>query len=160
MLRALGGPVVSVSATMDQPRAEQAFSVSLEFANGALGEIHGSYYAPAGVFDDRLDVVGTEGIAEVAGCEAYYEGDLGDAPQLRVRLDGCWTEDPVSDTWEASVSRSVEQALGALAGGGRIRVDVAAGRETVALIDAAYRSAELGERVSTAGPLSEIGSGT
>jgi predicted dehydrogenase len=158
MLRALGGPVVAVSATMDEPRAEQAFSVDFEFANGALGEIQGSYYAPSGVFDDRLDVAGTRGMAQVAGCEAYSEGDLGHEPQLRARLDGSWTEDPVSDTWEASVSRSVEQALGALANGERPRVDAAAGRETVALIDAAYRSAELGERVSTAGPRSAVGS--
>ena len=37
MLRALGGPVATIEATMDRPRAEESFTVTLEFESGALG---------------------------------------------------------------------------------------------------------------------------
>ena len=144
LLRAIGGPVAAVTATMDTPRAEESFTVTVEFASGATGVIQASYYAPGGVFDDRIDVVGTEGVASVAGCEAYFEGDLRDEPQLRVRIEGEWREEPVSDSWEASLQTSVGQALQAFATGGTPEVDATAARETVALIEAAYRSAEDG----------------
>ena len=61
LLRAIGGPVTGVTAMMDVPRAEEAFTVWLEFATGATGVIQGSYFAPGGVFDDRVDAVGTAG---------------------------------------------------------------------------------------------------
>jgi len=147
LLRALGGPVAAVSARMDAPRAEESFSVSLEFASGARGLIDASYHCPARTFDDRLDLVGSEGIAQVAGCEAFFEGDLRDQPQLRLRLGGEWADDPVADSWDASVARAVTQALRALSGAEQPRVDPAAAREVVGLIEAAYRSAERGEPV-------------
>lgn len=149
MMRAIGGPVAAVSASMDVPRAEEAFTVTFEFTSGAMGVIQGSYHAPTGVFDDRVDVVGTGGIASVSGCEAYFEGDLRDERQLRVRIGGEWRCEPVTDSWAASLRASVGQALGAFSAGGAPEVDARAARETVALIDAAYRSAERGVRVAT-----------
>ena len=158
LMRAIGGPVAAVTATMDAPRAEESFAVTFEFTSGATGVIQACYYAPSGIFDDRIDVVGAEGIASVAGCEAYFEGDLRDEPQLRVRINGEWRDEPVADSWESSLQASVRQALFALASGGSPAVDATAGRETVALIDAAYRAAETGTRVVTEDLMSDAGS--
>jgi UDP-N-acetylglucosamine 3-dehydrogenase len=158
VMRAIGGPVTAVTASMDLPRAEEAFALTFEFASGATGVVQASYYAPEGVFDDRIDVVGSEGVASVAGCEAYFEGELRDEPQLRVRVGGEWRDEPVTDSWEDSLHASVAQALVAFAGRGRPLVDATAGRETVALIDAAYRAAETGARVVTEDLLSDVGS--
>ena len=148
LLRALGGPVVAVTATMDRPREEESFSVTMEFASGALGVAQGSYHGPEGTFDDRLDVVGSDGLAAVAGCEAFFEGDLRGVAPLRTRLDGAWADDPAEGSWQQSVRDSVQSSLLALAGGEEPPVGATAGRETVALIEAAYRSAENGERVA------------
>lgn len=148
MTRALGGPVRSVTAVMDAPGAEDTLSVVLEFESGALGTIDASYHGPEGAFDDRLEVFGDRGIAEVTGCEAFFERFApADGPRLRVWSGGAWTEDPVRGSWDASVRESVGAALAALAAGEAPPVDGAAGRETVALIEAAYRSAREGRRV-------------
>ena len=152
VMRAIGGPVAAVSAAMDSPRAEEAFTLTLEFASGATGVVQASYFAPGGVFDDRIDVVGSDGAASVAGCEAYFEGELREEPQLRVRVGGEWRDDPETDTWEASLHASVGQALVAFARDSRPLVDAIVGRETVALIDAAYRAAETGTRVVVEDP--------
>jgi len=147
VMQALGGRVEAVTATMDAPRAEERFDIVLEFAGGATGVVQGSYFGPAGTFDDRIDVVGTAGAAAVAGCEAYFEGDLRDEPQLRVRRDGGWDDEPAADSWDASVARSVHEALAAFAAGRAPAVGPTAARATVAVIEAAYGSAETGERV-------------
>ena len=146
-LRYLGGPVRAVTATMDRPRDEESFSVTLEFASGAMGVAQGSYHCPEGTFDDRLDVVGSDGLAAVAGCEAFFEGDLRGVAPLRTRLGGAWADDPVGGSWADSVRDSVQQSLLALERGEEPPVGATAGRETVALIEAAYRSAECRERV-------------
>lgn len=147
MLRALGGPVDAVTAVMDRPRAEESFAVVFEFASGAAGVAQGAYHGPEGVFDDRLDLIGEHGAAQVSGCEAFFEGDLRDVPQLRTRLGGEWRDEPVSGSWDASVAASVQAALASIAAGRAPRVDAEAARETVALVEAAYRSAERGAKV-------------
>ncbi|MFT3865180.1 MAG: Gfo/Idh/MocA family oxidoreductase [Solirubrobacterales bacterium] len=148
MLRALGGPVRAVTATMDRPRAERAFTVTFEFETGALGVAQGTYHGPAGVFDDSLGLVGTAGMASVAGCEAFSEGDIRDVPPLRTRLDGVWSDDPAAGTWEESVRASVQESLTALAAGIKPPVDGASAQEIVALIEAAYRASESGATVT------------
>jgi UDP-N-acetylglucosamine 3-dehydrogenase len=147
LMQALGGEVVAVTATMDSPRAEERFEVALEHAGGATSIIQGSYYGPPGTFDDRVDAVGTRGAAVVAGCDAYFEGELRDEPQLRVRLDGEWRTEAVGDGWDVSVARSIHEILAAFAAGRPASVGPTAARATVAVIEAAYRAAETGERV-------------
>ena len=107
MLRALGGPVSAVTATMDRPREEQCFEVTLEFESGAVGVVQATYHGPDGTFDDRIDLVGTDGTAAVAGCEAFSEGDLRGGPALTIRRGGSWLDDPVTGSWEESVRDSV-----------------------------------------------------
>ena len=147
MALTLGGPVVSVTATMDRPRSEDSFSIALEFESGASGVIQGSYHGPDGVFDDRIEIQASDGMAEVLGCEAFFEGDLSGDTQLRTRVGGRWLDDPVSDAWDESVRRSVSAILASFAKGEDPEIGIAEGRQTVALIEAAYRSAEQGHTV-------------
>ena len=108
MLRDLGGEVAAVTARVDRPGMEDAFVVVAELASGALGVIDGTYNCPAGVFDDRIEIAGTEALVELAGLEAYFERFVpDDVPQLRVHRDGAWHAEDVRDTWDASVRRSV-----------------------------------------------------
>lgn len=148
---ALGGPVEAVSAVMDSPRSEDAFVANLRFTSGATGVIQGAYCGPGGVFDDRVEVFGSEGIGEVAGCEAFFEGDLRNVPQLRLRLDGQWRDDPVSDSWDASVRRSVDRLITAISVGEEPPVGAREGRAAVEVIQAAYLSAETGTTINLTG---------
>lgn len=147
LLRRLGGPVSAVSAVMDAPGEEDRLSVTLRFASGALGTIDAAYHGPEGVFDDRVEVFAARGLAEVAGCEAYFEGFATDGPRLRVWRDGGWHGHRAEGSWQQSVRDSVHAALRALDGDGAPPVDGGAGRDCVALIEAAYESARSGRVV-------------
>jgi UDP-N-acetylglucosamine 3-dehydrogenase len=155
MAAELGGPVKAVTATMDRPRAEDSFTIALEFESGATGVIQGSYHGPDGVFDDRIEVQGTAGMAEVLGCEAFFEGDLTGDTQLRTRIEGRWLDDPVSDSWDDSVRRSVSEILASFSAGEDPEVSLAEATRTVALIETAYRSAEQGRTI----PMEEVNGG-
>jgi UDP-N-acetylglucosamine 3-dehydrogenase len=152
MLRDLGGEVAAVTAAVDRQGAEEAFVVVAEFANGALGVIDGTYNCPAGVFDDRIELAGTEALLELTGLEAYFERFVADdVPQLRVHRDGAWHAEDVRDAWDASVRRSVGAFAEALDRGAAPPVGPADGLAAVAVIEAAYRSAREGRRVEVAG---------
>ncbi len=148
VLRQLGGEVAAVTAVMDRAGAEDGFVVTLEFASGALGVIDGAYHCAGGAFDDRVEVAGTDAMLEIAGLEAYFEGYADPAtPQLRIYRDGAWADDPVRDAWDASVRRSVQGFLTAVATDSEPPVTAHDGRAAVAIIEAAYRSAREGRRV-------------
>jgi UDP-N-acetylglucosamine 3-dehydrogenase len=148
MATQIGGPVEQVTAVMDAPRSEDSFVLTLVFASGAIGVIQGAYNGPDGIFDDRIEVHASNGMAEVPGCEAFFEGDLTGETMLRARIDGRWTDRPVEDSWDGSVVRSVQSILASLADRQDPEVGLEQGRETVAIIEAAYRSAEQGRTVS------------
>ncbi|MGA7435234.1 MAG: Gfo/Idh/MocA family oxidoreductase [Solirubrobacterales bacterium] len=147
MASRFGGKVQSVSAEMDNPRSEDSFTITLNFESGATGVIQGSYHGPDGVFDDSIGIQASNGMAEVLGCEAFFEGDLKGETQLRLRQDGEWKDDPVSDRWDDSVRASVGAILGSFAEDTDPEIGLAEGRETVAIVEAAYRSAEQGVRI-------------
>ena len=151
VLRLLGGEVAAVTAIVDRSGSEDGFVVVIEFASGATGVIDGTYHCPPGVFDDRIEIAGTGALLEIAGLEAYFEGfaDPG-TPQLRVFRDGGWSADPVHDTWDASVRRSVQGFVAAIAAGQRPPVTDEDGRAAVSIIEAAYTSAREGRRITPA----------
>lgn len=155
MALAIGGPVRSVEAMMDDPRSEDSFSLMLEFEGGAKGVIQGSYHGPEGVFDDRIEVQASNGMAEVLGCEAFFEGDLEGDVQLRARIDGQWLDQEAVGSWDRSVVDSVAAIIDAFHEGRDPEVDATAGREAVAVVEAAYLSAEQGRRVA----LTELANG-
>ena len=109
--------------------------------------MQGSYFGPAGTFDDRIDAIGTAGAATVAGCEAYFEAICATSRSCGFATARAGDAEPVTDSWDASVARSVDEALTAFAGGRAPVVGATVARDTVAVIEAAYRSAESGERV-------------
>ena len=148
MAEYLGGPVRSVSAVMDKPRSEDAFAITLEYESGALGVIQGGYHGPDGVFDDRIEIQASAAMVEVLGCEAFFEGDLEGEPRLRYRIGGEWADDTVTGAWDESVIASVQALLADLAAGRDPEVGLAEGRSAVAVVEAAYRSAETGRAVA------------
>jgi len=150
MALTLGGPVRSLVALMDDPRSEDSFSLLLEFESGAKGVIQGSYHGPEGVFDDRIEIQASEGVAEALGCEAFFEGDLEGDVQLRARVGGNWVDEKAVGSWDRSVIDSVLSILDSFAKGEDPEVDAVAGRDTIALVEAAYLSAEQDRRVALA----------
>ena len=113
-----------------------------------FGVIQGGYHGPDGVFDDRIDIQGSAGMAEVLGCEAFFEGDLTGDLRLRAQLGGEWSDDPVTGDWDESVTDSVKACLDDLSQGNEPEVGMAEGRDAVAVVEAAYRSAETGKTIS------------
>ena len=146
VIEALGGRISAVTAVMDRPGSEDLYTLVLEFESGAVGTIDATYHGPAGLFDDQIEVVGTDAIVEVAGCEALFEG-FSVSPATRVWQNGAWTEFPSADDWTNSVKASVDAFCAAVAGGVAPPVSGADGRRIVHLIEAAYASAREGLRV-------------
>ena len=148
VMRLLGGEVSAVTAIVDRAGREDGFIVVLEFASGATGVIDGTYHCPEGVFDDRVEIAGSAALVEIAGLEAYFEGFADPTtPQLRIYRDGAWSADDVRDTWDASVRRSVQGFIAAVAAGRPPPVTAQDGRAAVAIIEAAYASAREGRTV-------------
>jgi len=146
LLCMLGGEVSSVLAFMDSPRNETSYTVIMEFASGAIGTIDATYHGPEGLFDDRLEVVGTRALAEATGCEALFE-NFASGAGLRVWNNGSWDSHQTTDTWDASVTKSVVAFFEALAQGNKPPVGGQMGRQVLQITEAAYVSAIEGRRV-------------
>lgn len=146
LLEALAGPAHSVLAAMDEPGSEGGYAIVLGHADGVFSTIDACYEAPEGVFDDRVEVVGSAGLAEVAGVEALFEG-FASGPALRVWGEGGWRERQFDDDWTSSVIASVQAFCAAVEEQRPPPVGAVEGRRLVAVLEAAYRSARGGERV-------------
>lgn len=148
-LRHLAGEIHAVSAVMRDPGNEEAFIVTLEHESGAVSVIDGCYHGPAGVFDDQIEIVGSQALLQIVGCEAFFEG-FAHGPQLRIHRDGAWHDSEVTDTWDSSVIASVQGFVDAIAADRDPPVTGADGRSVVAAIEAAYESARTRRRVEVA----------
>lgn len=139
LARALFGEVAELTAMADRPGGdgEDQAIVALRFENGAFGVIDVNYHGPAGMFDDAVEVVGTEGALYISGIEADFEG-FRTGPALR-RYDGAWHDERVDPgNWADSVAASIQAFVDALAAGGEPPVTIADGRRVVELIETAY----------------------
>lgn len=142
MARKLFGEVAEVRALVDRGLdvGEDQAIVTLRFENGALGVIDANYHCPPGAFDDAIEIVGSDGMLYLSGCEAEFEG-FRTGPALRV-YDGSWRDERVPQgDWADSVAASIDAFVVALAAGGPLPVTAAEGRRIVELIHAAYASA-------------------
>ena len=136
-----GGAIDKVIALTDgtATAAEDHAVVALRFASGALGVIDVNYHCPAGMFDDSIEIVGTEAALYVSGCEAEFEG-FRTGPALR-RYDGEWHEEPVDPgNWADSVSESIGAFVSAVQAGSEAPATLADGRRVLELIAAAHDS--------------------
>jgi UDP-N-acetylglucosamine 3-dehydrogenase len=146
LLEHLGGPIMAVTAAMDRPRGEDLYSILFEFESGAIGTIDATYHGPAGLFDDQIEVVGTQAIARVTGCEALFEG-FADGPPLRLWRGGTWTDHESTDDWAGSVKASVDAFCAAIADGKEPPITGTDGLRVMQVIEAVYESAETGRRI-------------
>jgi UDP-N-acetylglucosamine 3-dehydrogenase len=145
LARYLFGPVRGVHAVLDVPRDQgEKFAVAtLQFESGALGVIEANYYGPPRTFDDEIEIIGTDAILRLAGCESLYVGYRG-GPALAMYRDGQWSEVAVPDgDWRSSVEASVIAYLDAVTAGREPPVTGADGLETVRLIHRIYDSATI-----------------
>jgi UDP-N-acetylglucosamine 3-dehydrogenase len=139
LARYLFGEVAELTAMTDRPRGdgEDQAVVALRFESGAFGVIDANYHGPAGMFDDAVEVVGSEGALYISGVEADFEG-FRTGPALR-RYDGAWHDERVAPgNWADSVAASIQAFVAALAAGTAPPVTVADGRRVVELIELAY----------------------
>lgn len=139
LARHLFGEILEASAVMDKPQTvgEDQAVVSLRFVNGALGVIDASYHGPAKMFDDAVEIVGTEGALYISGIEAEFEG-YRTGPALRL-YDGSWRDLPVpGGDWADSVDASIQAFVDAVHKGAEPPVSLRDGRRIVELIEMAY----------------------
>lgn len=139
LARHLFGEIGEASAVTDKPRGdgEDQAVVSLRFVNGALGVIDANYHGPAKMFDDAVEIVGTEGALYISGIEADFEG-YRTGPALR-QYDGSWRDVRVpAGDWADSVAASIQAFVDAVRTGTEPQVSLQDGRRVVELIEMAY----------------------
>ena len=153
----LFGPVRRVSGTiatrLHAIEVEDTAVAVLEFANGALATIEATTAAYPG-YPRRLELTGSKGTAILEG-DALVAVDLLDgsgfsrsAGSERPKVENA-ASPVVSDV---SAHRAViEDFIGAVQRGGRPRCDGTAGRPSVEVIEAVYRSSRTGAPVDVQG---------
>jgi UDP-N-acetylglucosamine 3-dehydrogenase len=141
----LFGKIVGVRSWLDVPDVEgEAFAmIWMEFESGSRGVFEASYWGPTGMFDDSLEIVGSEGVLKLGGLEAATFGYRRETPLERYR-DRVWTADEVEFMdWQRTVITSVQAFVSALDEGRPVPTSGEDGRDTVRLIHAAYESATI-----------------
>ena len=141
--RLLLGEVDDVVALADRRRehGEEVAVIGLRFRSGALGVIEANYHAPAGSFDDAIEICGTEGTLYVSGCEAEFEG-FRTGPRL-VRYDGSWHYEKTDQgDWADSVANSIHAFASSIVNGEEAPVTAEEGRRVVSLIEKVYEAIE------------------
>jgi predicted dehydrogenase len=142
------GPVTAVHAVMDAPRQsrETYAVVALRFASGAWGVIEANQHGPDDMFEDEIEIVGSEAALRLPGVESVY--DHRDA-LLEFRA-GQWRSVPLdADDWATTVQKSVTAFLDAVHAGSAPPADGEKALETMRLLHRIYDSAVvLGEGAS------------
>lgn len=143
LARHLFGEVAEIVSLTDRPGGdgEDQAVVALRFENGALGVIDANYNGPAGMFDDAVEIVGTDGALYLSGIESDFEG-FRTGPALR-RYDGAWHDVRVDPgDWLGSLAASIQAFVVAVAAGTPPPVTMRDGRRIVELIETVYGRTE------------------
>jgi predicted dehydrogenase len=136
------GPVTACHAVMDVPResGETFAVVTLHFASGAWGVIEANQHGPDGMFEDEIEIVGSEAALRLPGLESVY----GHRDTLLEFRAGQWRSVPVDpDDWAATVQKSVSAYLAAVLARRAPAVDGEKALETMRLLHRIYNSAAL-----------------
>ncbi|WP_372594668.1 Gfo/Idh/MocA family protein [Actinotalea sp.] len=151
MLEHLCGPIASVMAqTFERthPGVVTTLAVALEFANGAVGTLLGTYdssYAYPGTH--HLEVNGTLGRGVVLDTVRSLELSVAGDDTTRLWRAGYFDDEARS--FHATLDRYVDAMLHAFRAGDEPPVPATAGRRALAVAHAIIRSAEEGVRVRT-----------
>lgn len=141
LARHLFGEIVEARALTDRPlgEGEDQAVLALRFASGALGVIDANYHGPAGMFDDAIEIVGSDAALYLSGCEAEFES-FRTGPALR-RFDGAWHEERVPPgNWADSVAASIAAFVAAALDGRRPPASMADGRRVLELVESLMQS--------------------
>ncbi len=153
MLEHLCGPITSVMAQMtDMTRAGTytTLAVALEFANGAVGSLVGSYDSSYAYPDTQLiEVNGTKGRLVIEDTVKRLTLSTAGDETRRVWEAGYFNDE--ARTFEYTFDRHVDRLLAALRAGEQPPVHASEGRRALELATAIIDSHAKGERVATGG---------
>jgi predicted dehydrogenase len=142
MAQTLFGPVSSCQAIFDKTREEfETFAVVvLQFASGAWGVIEANHHGPAGVFDDEVEIVGSDAVLRLPGLES----ELSPHDSINVFSGGAWSSISIEDdNWVNTVHKGVWAFLDATAAGEPAPVSGDDAVNTMRLLHQIYESARV-----------------
>lgn len=153
MLEHLLGPITSVMAQMTKKTygAWSTVALALEFGNGAVGTLLGSYdssYAYPGTH--QLEINGTAGRAVAVDTVQSFHLSRAGVEDTVVWQAGYFND--AARSFHNTVDRYVEDMLRALRAGAAPPVPATAGRRALLIALAAIESQQSGRRVSVEGP--------
>lgn len=131
-----GLTVESVTALMDDAAADLRAVVGLQLTNGAMVSLVQTADSQIRAKRQRNLYFGSQGTATISGFPFSLQLQTEKATQL-------WTEDELP-----RVPTPVDDLIEAMDGGGPVRIDGDTAVHIVEILDAAYRSAASGQRVS------------
>ena len=156
--RQLMGPVSAVTAWLDtkDPRkvGDETGFVILEFEEGGVGLIDATFHGPGDTFCDLVELVSKDGLIWITGCEADFLKTWSHPPiamegPLLINREGKEWEriETGPGDWADTVQKSIEHFAACIAGKETPITSAIEGRTNLAVLEAAYRSAEEGRRV-------------
>ena len=156
--RQLMGPVSAVTAWLDtkDPRkvGDETGFVILEFEEGGVGLIDATFHGPGDTFCDLVELVSRDGLIWITGCEADFLQTWSHPPiamegPLLINREGREWEriETGPGDWADTVQKSIEHFAACIEGTETPITSAIEGRTNMAVLEAAYKSAEEGRRV-------------
>ena len=147
-------PVAAGSETMGQVTVDDAVALCVRFANGAIGTIEASRFAPGRKNHNTFEINGSEGslvfdLENLNRLRFYSTGDQPDAQGFHEIIACSLGKHPYADNWwfdghllgyEHSFTHTIYDWLTALAEGSSIRPDFRDGLLNQRVLDAAERA--------------------
>lgn len=144
----LCGPIVSIMAQMSDRTGHgfSTMSLALEFENGAVGNLLGSYDSSYAYRDThRLEINGTRGRVVVSDTVREFQFQRAGDETARVWQAGYF--DDASRSFEQTFDAHIDEVLAAFRAGQEPPIHARAGRRALQLAHAAIASHQSGRRV-------------
>jgi UDP-N-acetylglucosamine 3-dehydrogenase len=151
LARYLFGTPVAISAIADVAQPGREFEeiavMTMRFAGDVIGVIEASHGAPRGSFDDGVEIVGDSAVLLMGGAEATFHKTTSEPPYALVRPGQPPQLEAEGRDWAATFEDQALDFVDAVLDGRRPNASGEDGRDTIALIEAAYESARSGRVV-------------